>query len=124
MRVRVTSRSKPAGDPYGLRGAPAIVMPGGISGGAAALSLPANAMKAPAAAAPPFKKTRRSSSPFPAAAFASLSRRSSRRERMAPSVEATSREGSRAAPHGQYGSAGAARRHIYSDEHDGAPSRR
>src|SRR5215813_12287944 len=99
MRVRVTSRSKPAGDPYGLRGAPAIVMPGGTSGGAAALSLAANAMKAPAAAAPPFKKTLRSSSPFPAAR-ASLSPRSSRRVRMAPSRPGDIR--------------------IYSDEHDGA----
>jgi len=48
MRVRVTSRSYVAGDPYGLKGAPDLVMPVGISGGEAALaSLEANAMNAP-----------------------------------------------------------------------------
>src|SRR5438874_805632 len=102
MNVRVTSFSNGAGDPYRLRGAPDIVMVAGASGGAAALaSLGANAMNAPAATAPapPFKNTRRSSRPFPAASRASSRRRSWRRARIVVSSRWTrsAREVSRAA---------------------------
>src|SRR2546427_11925430 len=127
MRVRVTSRSNVAGDPYGLKGAPGVVIPDGASGGEAALaSLGAYAMNAPVATAPapPRKNARRSSNPFPAASRASSKRRSRRRGRIAVlPVEVGPREvlrgrrecveGSRAVPKGQ---------DVYSDDHDGASS--
>src|SRR6266403_4947348 len=126
MRVRVTSRSYVAGDPYGLKGAPDLVMLAGISGGEAALaSLEANAMNAPAvrAPAPPFKKTLRSSNPFPAALGAALKGRSWRRGRIAilPSRR-SAREGSRAAQTGQGALGRPYSPVVYSDDHEGAPS--